>query len=243
MKKFALTMAVLSTAVLTACGGSQEPEQVVVEDTTPNLDTLDAKISYLLGYSNVEQLKAQGVSIELETFSAGAEAAINGEESLISDEDAQAAFTEYQALLQSKQQAEYDQLAATNLAASQVFLAENATKEGVSTTASGLQYKVIEAGEGDKPTVDSTVQVHYEGRLITGEVFDSSIARGTPVEFALTQVIPGWTEGLQLMPEGSKYELYIPSELAYGANGPASIGPNQALIFVVDLIQSNFSAE
>jgi len=221
VKKFALTLAVLGTAIL----------------------SLDAKISYLLGYSNIEQLKSQGLTIEIDTFTAGVNAAANGEPSLISDQDAQAAFTEYQAQLQSKQQAEYDQVAQENILTSQAFLAENASKEGVEITDSGLQYKVIEAGEGDKPTVDSTVQVHYEGRLISGEVFDSSIARGTPVEFALTQVIAGWTEGLQLMPEGSKYELYIPSELAYGANGPASIGPNQALIFVVELIQANYSAE
>lgn len=243
MKKFALTMAVLSAAALTACGGSQEPEEVIVEDTTPNLETLDSKISYLLGYSNVEQLKTQGVSIEIDSFSAGADAAANGEASLISDEDAQAAFTEYQAKLQGEQQAQFDEVASSNLVASQAFLAENATKEGVTTTASGLQYKVIEKSDGANPTVDSTVQVHYEGRLISGAVFDSSMARGTPVEFALTQVISGWTEGLQLMPEGSKYEFYIPSELAYGENGPASIGPNQALIFIVDLIQANYSAE
>lgn len=240
MKKNTLVIALLSTAFLTACGGTEE---VVTEVEEVSLDSLDAKVSYLLGYSNVGQLKEQGVEVDVGAFTMGVEAAADGADSAIGEEEAQAAFTEYQAQLQAKAQSEFDVVATENLATSEAFLVENASKEGVMTTDSGLQYKVIEAAEGDLPTVDSTVQVHYEGRLISGEVFDSSMARGTPVEFALTQVIAGWTEGLQLMQEGSKYEFYIPSDLAYGANGPASIGPNQALVFVVELIQANYSAE
>lgn len=243
MKKFAFVMAVLGTATLTACGGSEsEPEVVAQEQQALNLESLDAKVSYLLGFSNVEQLKGQGVEIDLAAFTAGINAAFEGAESAISPEDAQVAFTEYQAQLQSKAQAEFEKVAAENLVKSEAFLAENAAKEGVVTTDSGLQYKVLEAAEGEKPTTESTVQVHYEGRLISGEIFDSSIQRGTPVEFALTQVISGWTEGLQLMPEGSKYEFYIPSDLAYGPGGSRSIGPNEALIFVVELIQANYEA-
>ena len=122
------------------------------------------------------------------------------------------------------------------LEAGKSFLAENKTKPGVMTTSSGLQYKIITAGTGPKPTATQTVNVDYEGRLINGTVFDSSYKRGEPIEFPLNGVIAGWTEGLQLMPVGSKYELYIPSDLAYGARGAGGlIGPNETLIFTVEL--------
>ncbi len=117
------------------------------------------------------------------------------------------------------------------------FLEENATKEGIQTTASGLQYEVLRAGDGPKPGAVSTVEVHYEGRLIDGKVFDSSYQRKQTISFPLNRVIPGWTEGLQLMPTGSKYRLYIPSELGYGARGAGGdIPPHAALIFDVELI-------
>lgn len=117
------------------------------------------------------------------------------------------------------------------------FLEENAKKEGVKTTPSGLQYAVIREGTGPKPTATSTVEVHYEGRLLNGAIFDSSYARKETISFPLNRVIPGWTEGLQLMPTGSKYRLYIPSELAYGSRGAgADIPPNSTLIFDVELI-------
>ena len=128
--------------------------------------------------------------------------------------------------------------AAENQEAGAAFLEENATKEGVQETASGLQYKVIEEGSGASPSESDTVEVHYEGKLIDGTVFDSSYERGEPIEFPLNQVqvIPGWTEGLQLMSEGSKYELYIPSDIAYGEAGNAGIEPNSTLIFTVELL-------
>lgn len=118
------------------------------------------------------------------------------------------------------------------------FLTENASAEGVSTTASGLQYKVIAQGEGQQPAATDQVLVHYEGKLVDGTVFDSSYDRGQPIGFGLNQVIPGWTEGLQLMNEGSKYELYIPSDLGYGARGAGGvIPPNATLIFTVELLK------
>ena len=242
MKFNSLVIAAISAVFLTACG---QPEQVAEPEVTqePSLESVESKVSYVLAYSNVGQLQQQGVAIDLEAYAAGAKAAVEGTTSAISEEQAQQAFAVYQERLQSEAQGEFDKVAEENRAKSEAFLAENASAEGVMVTESGLQYKVLEASEGEKPTVDSIVQVHYEGRLISGEVFDSSIARGTPVEFALTQVISGWTEGLQLMPEGSKYELYIPSDLAYGPSGASSIGPNEALIFVVELIQANYSPE
>lgn len=124
-----------------------------------------------------------------------------------------------------------------NLQAGETFLAENKTKEGVQTTASGLQYKVLKLGTGQKPKATNTVRVHYEGRLINGTVFDSSYQRGESIEFPLNGVIAGWTEGVQLMPTGSKFQFYIPANLAYGERGAgASIGPNETLIFDVELL-------
>jgi len=124
-----------------------------------------------------------------------------------------------------------------NKAKGEKFLAGNAKKEGVTTTASGLQYLVLKSGNGKKPKATDTVKVNYEGKLIDGTVFDSSYKRGKPVSFPLNQVIKGWTEGLQLMPVGSKYRLFLPSELAYGAHGAGSrIGPNTTLIFDVELL-------
>ncbi|MGQ1787545.1 MULTISPECIES: FKBP-type peptidyl-prolyl cis-trans isomerase [unclassified Saccharicrinis] len=116
------------------------------------------------------------------------------------------------------------------------FLAQNGKKDGVVTTASGLQYEVMKAGKGVKPTTTDKVKVHYHGTLLDGTVFDSSVDRGEPTSFGVTQVIPGWTEALQLMPVGSKYKLYIPGDLAYGSRGQGQIGPNQLLVFEVELL-------
>ena len=124
-----------------------------------------------------------------------------------------------------------------NKVKSDAFLAQNKTKPGIQTTASGLQYKVITAGTGAKALETDKVKVHYHGTLIDGTVFDSSVNRGEPATFGVTQVIKGWIEALQMMPAGSKWTLYIPSDLAYGPQGPPSIGPNQALIFDVELIE------
>ena len=131
----------------------------------------------------------------------------------------------------------------TNAIEGAEFLALNGAKEGVTTTASGLQYRVLTAGTGPTPTAESTVEVHYAGRLLDGTEFDSSIKRGVPTQFGVTQVIAGWTEGLQLMTEGSKWEFYIPADLAYGPGGTGPIGPNATLIFEVELLQANVADE
>lgn len=240
MKNIVFGAVVVCSAMLVGCGKEEaEPE---VEETVA-LDTLEQKVSYLIGYNRTAELTSQGLELDEAAYIDGIQRFLAGEDPAFSAEEAQQIFSDFQAQLQQKAQEEFETLATENTAKSEAFLAENATKEGVSVTDSGLQYKVITEGEGEKPSADSTVQVHYEGRLINGDVFDSSIARGTPVEFGLNQVIAGWTEGLQLMTEGSKYELYIPSELAYGSSGSRTIGPNEALIFEVELIQANFSAE
>jgi FKBP-type peptidyl-prolyl cis-trans isomerase FkpA len=155
----------------------------------------------------------------------------------ISEEDAVKVQEEFKAVMQKKQEDKQKKLSETNGAEGIKFLADNKAKEGVQVTASGLQYKVITAGNGVKPKATDSVKVHYTGKLVNGTVFDSSVQRGEPVEFPVNGVIPGWVEALQLMPQGSKWELYIPSDLAYGPAGQQSIPPASTLIFEVELLE------
>lgn len=245
MKIKLLITILLATALLMGCNNeptTEAKDKETMTTSTPTLDTLESKVSYLIGFNQIEQLKSQGVELNFDAYLSGAKLANAGTESQFSHEEAQAIFAEFQTKMQAKAQADTAKTGAENQVKSEAFLAENKSKEGVMTTESGLQYKVLTQGTGPKPTAESTVQVNYEGKLIDGTVFDSSFERGTPIEFPLNGVIKGWTEGLQLMAEGSRFEFYIPSELAYGTGGPPSIGPNQALIFKVELIQANFKA-
>ena len=149
------------------------------------------------------------------------------------------AVQDAQARVRTEQQKQVEAMAEANLKSGEAFLADNAKKDGVTVTASGLQYKISEEGSGNSPKATDTVKVHYEGRLISGEVFDSSIARGEPVSFPLNGVIPGWSEGVQLMKVGSKFEFTIPSDLAYGPSGTGPIPPNSVLVFNVELLEIN----
>lgn len=195
------------------------------------LDTDEAKVSYGLGLMIGERVLKQYGELDLDLVMQGMKAQYAGEETQLSLEEAQAA-------LEAHQQRAAAEAAA---AAAQVgidYLAANKEKEGVMTTESGLQYEVLTAAEGPKPTADDTVSVHYVGTLIDGTEFDSSIARGEPAQFPLKGVIPGWTEGLQLMNVGSKYRFVIPSDLAYGDRGAGqAIGPGETLIFEVELLE------
>ncbi len=243
MKQLRHAVLVPCVGLIAACGGGAPQEEVPVFQD-PALESLESKVNYLIGYSNVEQLQQQGLEIDVPAFTAGTRAALHGEPSRFSQEEAQQAFAEFRDQMQQEAAAEFARLSEENLTQSDAFLTENGAREDVITTESGLQYRVLEDAEGAKPAADSRVQVHYEGRLINGEVFDSSIARGEPVEFSLNEVIAGWTEGLQLMPEGAKFEFYVPPELAYGASGTGGgIGPNEALIFVVELLQAHVASE
>ena len=189
-----------------------------------------ADAGYALGLLMGADVKGTGVDLSVDEFIAGFKAALSGGQARMSQAQAQAAF-------QSAYQAAKGKQAETKLAEGKAFLATNGKKAGVKTTASGLQYEVLRDGSGPKPAATDTVTVNYEGKLLDGTVFDSSYARKQPATFALNGVIKGWTEGLQLMPTGSKFRFCIPSGLAYGEQGAGDdIGPNETLMFDVELI-------
>lgn len=205
-----------------------------VEVMTINMEDTMTKVSYALGMNIVSNLKQQGLdTLDEAAFAAGMKSALAGDSTLVTEEESNQILQEYFA---SKQE-DKSKMASKE---GETFLAENAKKEGITTTASGLQYEVVVAGEGAKPLATDQVTVHYTGTTIDGKVFDSSVERGQPATFGLNQVIGGWTEGVQLMSVGAKYKFYIPYNLAYGERGAgADIPPYAALIFVVELIKIN----
>lgn len=242
MKRISYIAAAVTAFALVTVGCENGADNAGEEASAEmELTTLEDRISYMFGYNAGQQLKAQGVEPNADAVAQAVKDGFSDEEPQLSQEQMQATMQEYQqklASMQQEQQAEQEAAAEENKQKGEQFLAENAEKEDVETLPSGLQYKQIEAGQGEKPDATDTVTVHYRGTTIDGTVFDSSYDRGEPVSFPLQRVIPGWTEGLQQMREGSKYELYIPSELAYGPGGsPPNIGPNETLIFEVELLE------
>ena len=224
--KYFLTIALCGGLLTLAC------TQKSSHSPTAKLSSTIDSVSYALGYQNADFLSTEGVTgVDMDNYLAGFNAGLAGEDAVLSDEELYSVVMNYRTKLAEDRKAK-------NQEEGKTFLDENKTKEGVSETASGLQYKVLEPGSGRSPVATDVVTVHYEGRLINGEVFDSSYKRGEPAEFPLNRVIPGWTEGVQLMKEGATYEFYIPSNLAYGERGaPGSIiGPNATLIFKVELL-------
>lgn len=218
----------------------QDPQQRLkflegFRDATAQALNEDAML-YAAGGHSARQAMQQG--LHPAKILAGLEDKLTGNPPAYTEEQIAAAFQVFQQM-QQETQPRGGGNAAENLASGEAFLQENAGKDGIITTDSGLQYEIIQEGEGEKPSATDTVTVHYTGRLLDGTVFDSSIQRGEPIAFPLNRVIPGWTEGVQLMAPGAKYRFWIPAKLAYGEQGPASIGPNQVLDFDVELLQVN----
>ncbi|EQC50966.1 FKBP-type peptidyl-prolyl cis-trans isomerase [Bacteriovorax sp. DB6_IX] len=195
------------------------------------------KVSYILGQQIGSDLKNQGIQADVETFCSSLKSAFNGEPSEMGQEEIQQVMTGFQSFMQEKQMEMLKAEAEKNLVEGQAFLESNKAQDGIQTLPSGLQYRVLTEGEGNKPSAEDTIEAHYEGRLIDGTVFDSSYQRGTPATFPVNRVIAGWTEALQLMGTGSKWQLFIPANLAYGEQGaPPAITPNATLIFDVELL-------
>ena len=214
--------------ILTACGGQDEPAK---------METLDQKVNYIVAYNFAENIEQAGMPLEPEAFSQAIKDKHQGLPSRLSEEEMNSVMAEFQEQQMAQQQAETEKQAEANKAEAEAFFAKNAKQEGVQTTESGLQYKIIEPGEGASPGEGEQVTVHYRGRLLNGTEFESSYESDQPVTFNVNEVIAGWTEALQLMSEGGKWELYIPAELAYGPGSRGKIPPNSALIFELDLLQ------
>ena len=197
------------------------------------------RISYALGLSMGNNFKASGITeLNVQDFADGVAAVFYGSQPKMTYDEAKAEIQAYFTEMQKKQEAAAAEMSAVNEKAGKEFIEENGKRAEVHITPSGLQYEVLTEGNGPKPTAQDRVEVHYTGKLIDGTVFDSSVERGAPATFGVTQVIPGWVEALQMMPEGSKWRLFIPSQLAYGPQGAGGvIGPNSTLIFDVELLK------
>ena len=194
------------------------------------------KESYSLGYQFGQNMKAQGVELNLEVYTSGIRDALRGTNPALSQEEIQKTVSDLQKRIMAAQQKELKEMADKNLADAKVFMEENKKKEGVKTLPSGLQYKILAEGSGKTPKATDEVTVNYKGTLVDGSEFDNSYKRGAPANFRVDKVIRGWTEALQLMKEGSKWQLFIPPELGYGERGAGSVPPNSTLIFEVELI-------
>ena len=243
MKKYALPLALVATVTLQACNQQSAPE-AVDSAATVTLEDSNERLSYGIAFGLGQRMAADGVPMDVDAFSAGLRDAMEGAEPRMTQEEIQTEMQAYQERAMAEQQAAIAAAGEANLAASEAFLAENATREGVVVTESGLQYEVIEAGEGASPNAEDTVEVHYRGTLVDGTEFDSSYKRGETVSFGVGQVIAGWTEALQLMSPGAKWKLFIPADLAYGPGGAGNmIGPNAALVFEVELVSVTEAAD
>lgn len=204
---------------------------------TPTLKDQKEKISYIIGMDIGTNFKRQSIDIDPDILGRGIKDGLSGAKPLLSEQEAKEVLAAFEKVMKGKQEESRKAIGEKNKKEGEVFLAENKAKEGVKTAPSGLQYKVIKPGTGKKPQATDTVTVNYRGTLVDGTEFDSSYRRGKPATFPVSGVIPGWTEALQLMEEGAKWQIIIPSKLAYGEQGAGQmIGPNATLIFEVELI-------
>jgi FKBP-type peptidyl-prolyl cis-trans isomerase len=217
-----------------------KPHTTATATKSPQVLTLKTqkdKVSYAIGMNMGQSMKRDSLDLDPNIVLRGFKDATAGGKTLMTDEEVKTVLTALRAEMIKKQQAESQHVGEANKQAGQQFLAANKTKDGVITLPSGLQYKVLKQGTGPKPTAADTVVTNYRGTLLDGTEFDSSYKRGQPATFPVGQVIKGWTEALQLMPVGSKWQLFIPADLAYGERSPgAEIGPNSTLIFDIELL-------
>jgi len=234
-----LTVMLVNAAEENAQKDAKEPKIVVqaTAEKTEILKTETEKVSYIIGTQIARNFKAQNVEVDLDKLMMGLKDALNGDKLVMSQDEMTKVYTAWQQKMRAKIAAKKKKEAAENLAAGTAFLEANKAKEGVKVLPSGLQYKVIREGTGNTPTADDKVKTHYRGTLIDGTEFDSSYSRNKPAEFPVKGVIKGWTEALQHMKEGAKWELYIPANLAYGERGRPNIPPNSTLIFEIELLE------
>lgn len=235
--RIALALLLLAATV----GYAEDPLPAPTESAAPGGEAVDPrfeeKVSYSIGLDLGRRLRRDEVKVDLGAVIAGLRDALTGAEPTLSDEEIVAVMGRFEEQMQLKAEAKMAQSANDNLARGEAFLKENASKDGIQTTDSGLQYRVIEEGSGASPSARDTVSCHYEGTLISGEVFDSSYKRGEPAAFPVNRVIAGWTEALQMMKVGAKWEVFLPADIAYGASGAGgAIGPNETLIFQIELL-------
>lgn len=230
-----MSLVAVAVIALTAC-------QKEAEQKPAALDTDEAKQSYSLGVSvgryldsTLDEYSKMGLTLDSALILRGVQDAV-ADKTALTEEEVQTMMTALEEQFREKQTAIAEAEAAQAIAAGKTYLEENAKKEGVTVTESGLQYEVLQAAEGAKPKATDTVKVHYTGTLVDGTKFDSSVDRGEPAQFPLNRVIPGWTEGVQLMNVGSKFKFTIPSELAYGERDMGTIKPNSVLVFEVELL-------
>jgi FKBP-type peptidyl-prolyl cis-trans isomerase FklB len=208
------------------------------------LNTDTDKISYSIGIDIGQSLTEQNIQINLKALTLGIEDAMQNKPLQLSKEELEAALLKLQAQMLEKKNEAMSQVAQSNIEQAREFLADNKTKSGIHTLDNGLQYRIIKSGEGPQPTRDDSVTTHYRGKLLDGSEFDSSYARGEPVQFPVTGVIPGWQEALVRMQPGAKWELFVPAELAYGERGVGNlIGPNAMLIFEIELLNIQPAAQ
>lgn len=245
MKLNPIAALLVASMALSGCQQATDAQAPGAKDAAPQdasadigLETDAEKFSYALGLNLGTRLKSDGMEINTANFASGISHGMGDGTALMTPEQVNQTLMEASERQRREADAARAASAEKNLAAGQAYLDENAKKEGVVTTDSGLQYKVLKAGEGKKPSADDTVSVHYRGTLIDGTEFDSSHKRGQPAEFPVTGVIQGWVEALQLMTVGSTWELTIPADLAYGeAGSPPVIGPSSVLLFEVELLE------
>ncbi|HOB27621.1 MAG TPA: FKBP-type peptidyl-prolyl cis-trans isomerase [Bacteroidales bacterium] len=245
MEKKVFVITILSLFAIYTCNAQNDSSRSKndkknsksVTNAPLQFNTFKDTVSYLIGTDLAKNFINNQLDIDINYLKAGYEDVLNNVDTIFTDQEFQSVMQKLQKIAMEKSEAKRLEEAKLNKEVGQKFLESNKNNPGVYQTPSGLQYKVIKMGEGPKPTSTDKVKVHYEGKLINGKVFDSSYERGEPIEFGLNQVIPGWAEGLTLMPVGSVFELYIPSDLAYGDRPIGEIPAGSTLIFKVELLE------